>query len=283
MSLPKRCSTRSSATARTRFRAAPCSTSPIRISFSRSSSPTTSSATHFHWPDIDRYVDLNGARTRKQYTLWDRRVEAGDPERTALWRTVSDALSAPEIEAALRERLQKGLEIRAKGSGESWPVPMYPQPVLYADFDGYAIKPHPDTRRKVLTMLIYMPEDESQRELGTTVYKISPMGVFAWKSYGLVKDKTAPFLPNTGFAFVVIHPTHNLLHTSWHGRDTISIDNRQAPDDDPQHLLRQAAEGGRGRERVSVRAVCLTDLKPPSPVCPSRRGFVVRASGRDRR
>src|SRR5271166_6289613 len=162
------------------------------------------------WPDIDRYVDLNGARTRKQYTLWDRSVEAGDPERTALWRAVSHALSAPEIEAALRERLKRGLEIRSKGSGEGWPVPMYPQPVLYADFDGYAIKPHPDTRRKVLTM---------------AVYKISPMGVFAWKSYGLVKEKTAPFLPNTGFAFVVIHPKHSLLHSSWHGRETISIDN----------------------------------------------------------
>ena len=177
------------------------------------------------WPDLDRYVDLNGARTRKQYTLWDRRVEAGDAERTAMWRTVSDALSAPEIQAALRERLHKGLEMRAKGSGENWPVPMYPQPVLYADFDGYAIKPHPDTRRKVLTMLVYMPEDESQRDLGTTVYKISPMGVFAWKSYGLVKEKTAPFLPNTGFAFVVIHPAHSLLHASWHGRETISLDN----------------------------------------------------------
>ena len=178
-----------------------------------------------NWPDLDRYVDLNGARTRKQYTLWDRRVEAGDPERTALWRAVSEALSAPEIEQALREKLDKGLRIRSKGSGEGWPVPMYPQPVLYADFDGYAIKPHPDTRRKVLTVLIYMPEDASHPELGTAVYKISPMGVFHWKSYGLVKEKTAPFVPNTGFAFVVIHPAHNLLHTSWHGRDTISIDN----------------------------------------------------------
>jgi len=178
-----------------------------------------------HWPDIDRYVDLNGARTRKQYTLWDRRVEAGDPERTELWRTVSDAVSAPEIEAALRERLMSGLRIRQKASGEPWPVPMYPQPVLYADFDGYAIKPHPDTRRKVLTVLIYMPEDDSHPELGTTIYKVSPMGVFHWKSYGLVKVKTAAFVPNTGFAFVVIHPAHSLLHTSWHGRETISIDN----------------------------------------------------------
>ena len=177
------------------------------------------------WPDLDRYVDLNGARTRKQYTLWDRRVEAGDPERTALWRTVSDALSAQDIQDALRERLDKGLRIRAKGSGEGWPLPMHPQPVLYADFDGYSIKPHPDTRRKVLTVLVYMPEDDSHPELGTTLYKVSPMGVFHWKSYGLVKVKTAPFVPNTGFAFVVIHPAHSLLHSSWHGRDTIALEN----------------------------------------------------------
>jgi hypothetical protein len=180
-----------------------------------------------HWPDLDRYVDLNSARTRKQYTLWDRRVEAGDPERTELWRTVSDALSAPQIEDALRQRLRKGFEIRTKASGEGWPAPMYPQPVLYADFDGYAIKPHPDTRRKVLTMMVYMPEDESQRQLGTTVYKISPMGVFAWKTYGLVKEKTMPFLPNTGFAFVVIAPAYSLLHTSWHGREPISVKNER--------------------------------------------------------
>ena len=100
---------------------------------------------------------------------------------------------------------------------------MFPRPVVYADLDGYAIKPHPDTRRKVLTMQIYLPEDETQRDLGTTIYKISPMGVFAWKSYGLVKDKTLPFLPNTGYAFVVIHPAYSLLKSSWHGREAISV------------------------------------------------------------
>jgi hypothetical protein len=178
-----------------------------------------------HWPELDRYVDLNGARTRKQFTLYDRTADAGDPERTELWRTVCDALSARPIEAALRERLHRGFEIRARGSDEDWPIPMFPQPVLYADFDGYAIKPHPDTRRKVLTMLIYMPDDDSQRELGTTVYKISPMSVLAWKTYGLVKDKTFLFLPNTGCAFVVINPAHSLLHASWHGRAAISVDN----------------------------------------------------------
>ena len=172
-------------------------------------------------PENENYVQLNGANTRRQFTLFDGSCDAGDDERRALWQLVSDVLASPEIEDALRKMLDEGLRIRAKGSREEWPVKMYPRPVAYSDTDGYAIKPHPDTRRKVLTMLIYMPEDDSQRDLGTTIYKISPMGVFAWKSYGLVEEKTAPFLPNTGLAFVVIHPRHNLLKTSWHGRDTI--------------------------------------------------------------
>ncbi len=179
-------------------------------------------------PKPEGYVQLNGANTRRQFTLFDGSCDAGDDERRALWKLVSDVLSSPEIEAALREKLDDGLRIRAKGSHEGWPVKMYPRPVLYADYDGYAIKPHPDTRRKVLTMLLYMPEDDSQKNLGTTVYKISPKSLISWKHYGLVEDKTLPFLPNTGIAFVVIAPLHHPLKTSWHGRDTIHVDQTRA-------------------------------------------------------
>ena len=92
-------------------------------------------------------------------------------------------LASTEVASALREKLDEGFRIRARRSGESWPVPMHPRPVLYTDLNGYAIKPHPDTRRKVLTMQIYLPSDDSQRDWHGD-YKISPMGVFAWKSYG---------------------------------------------------------------------------------------------------
>jgi hypothetical protein len=175
------------------------------------------------FPANDRFVQLNGEGTRRQYNLYDERVEPGTDEGGAAWSIVRRVLSSPEIASALRTKLDPGFRIRAKGSGEDWPIPMFPRPVVYADLDGYAIKPHPDTRRKVLTMQIYLPADDTQRDLGTTIYKISPMGVFAWKSYGLTKDKTLPFLPNTGYAFVVIHPAYSLLKSSWHGREAISV------------------------------------------------------------
>jgi hypothetical protein len=176
-----------------------------------------------HFPDSERFVGLNGDGTRREFNLYDERIDPGSEEGRAAWAIVRRVLSSAEMESALRAKLETGFRIRAKGSREGWPIPMFPRPVVYADLDGYAIKPHPDTRRKVLTMQIYLPADETQRELGTTIYKISPMGLFAWKSYGLAKDKTLPFLPNTGYAFVVIHPAYSLFKSSWHGREAISV------------------------------------------------------------
>ena len=176
-----------------------------------------------NFPAKDRFRQLNGEATRWEYSLYDERSDPGSEEGRAAWSIVNRVLSSPEIMEALRGRLNEGFRIRAKKSGEGWPVPMFPRPVLYTDLDGYAIKPHADIRRKVLTMQIYLPADDSQRELGTTIYKISPMGVFAWKSYGLIKEKTLPFLPNTGYAFVVIHPAYSFLKASWHGREAITV------------------------------------------------------------
>jgi hypothetical protein len=175
-------------------------------------------------PEPANYIQLNRENTRRQFTLFDGSCDAGDDERRRLWKLVSDVLASPEIEAALREKLDEGFRLREKGGHEGWPVKMYPRPVAYLDFDGYAIKPHPDTRRKVVTMMVYMPEDDSQADLGTTLYKVSPLGVFHWKTYGLVEEKTMPFLPNSGGAFVVIHPKHSLLRASWHGRGPIKAD-----------------------------------------------------------
>jgi len=175
------------------------------------------------FPEVDRFAGLNGDGTRREYALYDERSDPGSDESRTLWGIVRRVLASQEIASALREKLDEGFRIRAKRSGEAWPVPMHPRPVLYTDLNGYAIKPHPDTRRKVLTMQIYLPSDDSQRELGTAIYKVSPMGIFAWKSYGLVKDKTVPFLPNSGYAFVVIHPAYSLLRSSWHGREAITV------------------------------------------------------------
>jgi hypothetical protein len=70
------------------------------------------------------------------------------------------------------------------------------QPVLYIDRDGYRIKPHPDTRKKVVTIQLYCPPDATQEHLGTSLYKASFKGLLHVGSYCLEPVKTIPFLPN---------------------------------------------------------------------------------------
>jgi hypothetical protein len=173
--------------------------------------------------NVGTFGNLLADGTRKALDLTADTSEAADAEARELRQILTSVLVAPELEDALREKLDAGFRIRAKGSGAAWPIPMHPRPTLYADFDGYSIKPHPDTRKKVLTMQIYLPKDDSQRELGTTIYKVSPRGIFHWKTYGLVPERTLPFMPNTGYAFVVIHPRYAPFSTSWHGRETIAV------------------------------------------------------------
>ena len=132
-------------------------------------------------------------------------------------------LTSPEIENAIRRQLHEGLEIRARGDKVASPddLRLVAKPVLYSDKDGYQIKPHPDARKKVVTMQLYCPTDESQRELGTTLYQASLKGLLHVGSYGLEPVKTLPFLPNVGYAFVVLKAYHSLLKMSWHGRPKI--------------------------------------------------------------
>lgn len=152
-------------------------------------------------------------------------LERIDPGIRRIWALVSAMLSSKEIEAAVRDRLADGLEIRRRGDKLDRPedLRMSARPVLYRDRDGYQIKPHPDTRKKVITMQLYCPSDESQRELGTTLYKSSIKGLLHPGDYFLEPVKTFPFLPNYGYAFVVLKPYHSLSQTSWHGRPPIDV------------------------------------------------------------
>lgn len=166
---------------------------------------------------------LNKEGTRKAVRLYGEnigKVEAGVRD---LWSSISAMLISGEVEDAIRRQLHEGLEIRAKGDkvASAEALRLVAQPVLYRDTDGYQIKPHPDGSKKVVTMQLYCPSDESQRDLGTTLYKASLKGLVNVGSYGLEPFKTLPFLPNVGYAFVVLKAYHSLFKMSWHGRPKV--------------------------------------------------------------
>jgi hypothetical protein len=172
------------------------------------------------------YDPITGTGTRMALRLYGdslRRIESG--VRPA-WTAASDMLTSKILEKAVRARLREGLKIRARGEKIRDPddIAFVARPVVYKDTDGYRIRPHPDTRKKVVTMQLYCPADARQKELGTVLYRMSAKGLMHLRSFCLEPVKTIPFLPNTGYAFVVLKAYHSLKGMSWHGRPPIKTD-----------------------------------------------------------
>jgi hypothetical protein len=169
------------------------------------------------------YDPITKTETRMALRLYGEHIERIDPALRPVWAAVSTMLTSKGVERAIRNRLHDGLEIRARGDKVPGAddLKLVAKPVVYCDRDGYQIKPHPDTRKKVVTMQLYCPADISQEALGTTLYRASLKGLFHVGSYCLEPVKTIPFLPNAGYAFVVLKAYHSLTKMSWHGRPPI--------------------------------------------------------------
>ena len=77
---------------------------------------------------------------------------------------------------------------------------------LIRDFTNFAIGPHTDTPRKLVSLLFYLPCDERMRHLGTSIYEPDDPafrceGTRHYGFDGFRKAFTAAFRPNTLFAF----------------------------------------------------------------------------------
>ncbi len=165
----------------------------------------------------------NGKSNRGKFGLSDANLDHLMGRQRSLWLAVRDALGSPQFKAAVFERLAGGLAYRfGIAPEEAASTPGYPLPELFRETSGYTIKPHPDTRRKLVTMQIALPKDDRQRDIGTEFYRRS------WNPSSLMREprgfdavKRAPFLPNAAYAFVVIN---SLRLKSWHGRTRLRED-----------------------------------------------------------
>ena len=77
---------------------------------------------------------------------------------------------------------------------------------LVRDFTNYAISPHTDSPRKLVSLLFYLPQDDSKRHLGTSIYapkqpdfRCPGTGHHPFEQFK--KVATMEYRPNTLFAF----------------------------------------------------------------------------------
>jgi hypothetical protein len=161
-----------------------------------------------------------GGYVRKMFQLTPTNLKALDDERRDLWSGIGAALTAPDLKRAMFAKLAKDLAYRY-GVPESKVAELagYSRPTLYRETEGFEIPPHPDTRKKVVTMHLYFPAGRDQLDLGTSLYRRRLMALpFGDWHRRFEEVKRFSFQPNSGYAFVV---NNTLSKKSWHGREEL--------------------------------------------------------------
>lgn len=178
-------------------------------------------------PEPDKYIraseryqagEANFVRTF--FNLDAKNMDRLDMPRRHLWEGIASALMASELKEGVFAKLAPDLIFRYGCRPEEVRnLPGFAMPALYRETEGFEIPPHPDTRKKVVTMHLYFPRDRSQLELGTALYKRK---ILAWPFGGwrnrFTKVKQFAFAPNSGYAFVV---NNAITKKSWHGREQL--------------------------------------------------------------
>jgi hypothetical protein len=161
-----------------------------------------------------------GNYTRAMFLITPTALAALPSAQQDLWRGIAAALTDTKLKRAMYGKLAKDLSFRYRVPEADVPdLAGYSRPTLYRETEGFEIPPHPDTRKKVVTMHLYFPADRTQLDLGTALYRrkrISlPFG--DWRGR-FEKVKQFAFQPNSGYAFVV---NNTFTKKSWHGREEL--------------------------------------------------------------
>ena len=136
-------------------------------------------------------------------------------EQRAFWEELHGWLVGGGFRQFILERFRPFIVQRFAGKA----VTFFDEALLVQDTTNYALGPHSDTPRKVFTFLFYLPKDDSQSHLGTSLYVPKDRGFRCpggphYPHAQFDRVWTMPFLPNSLFIFVK-------TDTSFHGVEPV--------------------------------------------------------------
>jgi hypothetical protein len=168
----------------------------------------------------EKHQSKDGASNRFRFQTSNKKIDELSAESRTFWYSLRSALGSSELQQAVYRKLAPGLAFRY-GIDENavGKLKGHALPEVFRETDGYCIPPHPDTRKKVVTMQLALPTDDSQKSFGTEFYRRS-LNPMSWlrEPRGFETVKRMPFLPNTCYAFAVLN---KITLKSWHGRTAI--------------------------------------------------------------
>jgi FkbM family methyltransferase len=165
------------------------------------------------FPAPGDFTPLNAAHPTRGSLMLTPKAETGRPEldrlrgeQRAFWEEFTRRFATREV---CREMLlAMGGPPLLERFGERC------EPLVHLAYDGlgYAIHPHCDVDRKVVTMIFYLPPDDAAAAYGTSVLveraDAAHLSPESWERYRVAK--TVAFVPNRCFGFLV-------GGKSWHG------------------------------------------------------------------
>jgi hypothetical protein len=162
----------------------------------------------------------DGSSNRRRFGMEDKWLDRLPTAQRSLLYAVRQALGSNLVKRAVFAKVSAGLAFRfGMPESEASDLDGYALPELFREFACYRIKPHPDTRRKVVTMQISLPRDNSQPQLGTEFYRRSLNPVHLMREpHGFEVVKCTPYVRNSAYAFSVLN---KITWKSWHGRSTL--------------------------------------------------------------
>jgi hypothetical protein len=119
------------------------------------------------------------------------------------WANISKVFEGPEFAHRVLARFNEAVVERF---GQDSELDFELECRLVRDFSNYAISPHTDSPRKVVSLLFYMPADDSMKELGTSIFVPTDPNFRCdgrkHHAFSLFKKiATAPYLPNSLLGF----------------------------------------------------------------------------------
>jgi len=140
-----------------------------------------------------------------------RRAELERDKHSGLWSDLVRVFQGPEFAHRVLTCFSDAV---ARRFGQNSELDFKLECRLVRDFSNYAISPHTDSPSKLVSLLFYMPPDDSMEELGTSIFvpkdpsfrcegrSHHPFSLFK-------KVMTAPYLPNSLLGFF---KTDNAFH-----------------------------------------------------------------------
>jgi hypothetical protein len=178
--------------------------------------------TEAHEPfGYEKHRRQDGQSTRMRFCMENNWLERLPSPDRSFWFTIRSVLGSRELKRAVFAKLAAGLAFRyGCDRRAAADIQGFALPELFRETEGYRIKPHPDTRKKVVTMQISLAADATQADLGTEFYRRSLHPAhWAREPRGFEIVKRPPFLPNAAYAFSVLN---TLRLKSWHGRSSLA-------------------------------------------------------------